>query len=138
MSITSFKVLRAVGVNSISAAVNAALADGMQPFGAPMLDASRDTYAQAMVAGTPDSGGLPEGSVAVADGDTVAVVNSAGAESHNATAAVASDTLTNVKLADTVALVDDAQALTVPVTGNYVDTITPTVADGVITGFVLS
>lgn len=38
----------------------------------------------------------------------------------------------------TQAIVEDAVAIVVPVTGVYVDTITPTVADGEITGFELS
>lgn len=113
------------------------------------------------------------------DGDTVAVVNSAGADSHDATATVTAGSLTNVKLAATVAMVDQGDtvtvqnstgaavagthtatvaagvvsnvklaatiapvangaALTVPVTGTYTTTATVSVANGVVTGIVLS
>jgi hypothetical protein len=41
-------------------------------------------------------------------------------------------------LSETQAIVEDDVAIEVPVTGTYVDTITPTVVEGVITGFVLS
>lgn len=43
-----------------------------------------------------------------------------------------------VSLAPTKAVVEDAQALQVPVTGTYTNTITPTIANGVVTGFTLS
>ncbi len=120
------------------------------------------------------------GGATVADGATVAVVNSASADSHNATATVTGTTLTNVKLAATVAFVDNADTITVqnsagtavagthtatvaagvlsnvklaatiaPVasglaltgvtpTGTYTNTVTFTVAAGVITAIVLS
>lgn len=119
------------------------------------------------------------GGAVVANGATVPVVNSAGADSHNATATVTGTTLTNVQLAATVALVDNADAvpirnsagtvvgssgaavvaagvqtavtlvatnalvvsaakLTIPVTGTYVNGITLTVVNGVITAGVLS
>ena len=119
------------------------------------------------------------GGAEINNGDTVAVVNSAGADSHNATATVTAGSLTNVKLAATVAMVDQGDtvtvqnsagaavtgthtatvaagvvsnvklaatiapvangaALTVPVTGTYATTATFTVANGVVTGIVLS
>lgn len=120
------------------------------------------------------------GGATVANGATVAVVNSASADSHNATATVTGSTLTNVKLSATVAFVDNADTITVqnsagtavagthtatvavgvlsnvklaatiaPVasglaltgvtpTGTYTNTVTFTVAAGVITAIVLS
>lgn len=76
------------------------------------------------------------GGAVVANGGTVAVRNSAGANSHNATAVVTGSTLTGVNLAATVAMVDSGQAVT-GVTGTGT-TATITVANGVITGIALS
>lgn len=81
---------------------------------------------------------LVDGNAAVATGGTVSVTNSAGAQAHSATASVTGNTLGAVALAATVAMIDNAAALVVPVTGIYIDTITPTIAAGVVTGFVLS
>jgi hypothetical protein len=116
----------------------------------------------------------------VDNADVVAVVNSAGADSHNATATVSAGALTNVKLAATTALVDNTDVIVVhnsagtviagshtaevaagvvtdlklaatvagvvngvaltglTVSGAFTNTVTPTVANGVITGLVLS
>jgi hypothetical protein len=41
-------------------------------------------------------------------------------------------------LSDTQAIIEDDVGLTVPVAGIYTDTITPTVVDGEVTGFILS
>lgn len=122
----------------------------------------------------------PATSATVFNGGTVSVVNSAGNDSHNATATVASGSLSNVKLAATVAMVDSTDtiplqnstgsvaggaavvtvaagvptnvrapattavvptgtALTgVTPTGTYTNTVTFTVAGGVITAIALS
>lgn len=98
---------------------------------APYLTASVDALAAVGYTST------PAGAV-VANGDTVAVRNSAGADSHNATAVVSGTSLTGVNLAATAAIVDNGDALVVPVTGTYATTATVTVANGVITGIVLS
>lgn len=69
----------------------------------------------------------------VSNSDTVAVRNSAGADSHNGTAVVANHALTGINLAATVAMVDSGDAVTI---GE--DTYTFTVAAGVITNIVVS
>lgn len=79
-----------------------------------------------------------DGSALVTDHDTVSVTNSAGDEPHDAAAGVTGNTLDALALAATTAMVDDGQALTVPVTGTYVDTATVSVAAGVVAGIVLS
>lgn len=82
---------------------------------------------------------LPSRADAVVNGQSCPVQNSAGAAQHNATATVGSNgVLSSLRLAATAAIVDDAQALTVPVTGTYTTTATLTVANGVVTGIVLS
>lgn len=48
------------------------------------------------------------------------------------------DAIPNQALTATQAIVSDAEALTVPVTGTYTTTATVSVADGVVTGIVLS
>lgn len=78
--------------------------------------------------------------VLVNNGDAVVVKNSAGttvAGTH--TAEAAAGVLTDVKLAATVAPVTNGQALTgVTPSGSYTNTVTFTVAAGVITAIVLS
>ena len=75
------------------------------------------------------------GSASVANGATVAVRNSEGADSHNATAVVAAGALTGVNLSATVALVDDGD--TVPATGTGT-AATLVVEAGVLTGVTLA
>ena len=91
---------------------------------------------EAMVMGDPD-GELPAGSVAVANGDTVHVGNFAGADAVNGKAVITAGAL-QVNLPTGDAIVATGVGLVVPVTGAFVTTITPTVVNGVITGFVLS
>lgn len=80
---------------------------------------------------------LPATQAIVSNGGTVPVRNSAGADSHNATAVVAAGALSGVNLAATVAMVDNSDAVpvlpaagTTPAQGNA----TAAVAAGVITG----
>ena len=74
---------------------------------------------------------------AVANGSVVPVRNSANADSHNGTADTTSGSVV-VKLAATVAMVDNGDALVIPVTGVYATTATISVANGVPTAIVLS
>lgn len=70
----------------------------------------------------------------VANGDTVAVRNSAGADSHNATAVVTDDALTGVNLAATVAMVDNSDVVAVQNSaGAAIANGTANVANGVVT-----
>lgn len=171
MSITAYKIVEAASPNELADEMADAIAAGNQPYGQPFLlneNSYQRVFYQAVTKGTPDSGGVPEGSVVIADGDevavasssaealgtglavvaegtlsvnlpatvagvesadTVAVVNSAGADSHNATATVASGAITNVKLAATTAFVDNTDAVTVhnsagtAVAGSHVATV---------------
>lgn len=75
------------------------------------------------------------GAATVANGATVPVQNSAGADAHNATAVVASSTLSAVKLAATVALVDNGDKVAATGSGAFA---TAVVANGVLTGVTLS
>lgn len=82
---------------------------------------------------------LPYTADAVLNGSTYSVRNSAGADAHSATALVASNgVLTGFNLAATVAMVDNGDALTIPVTGTYTKTVTFAVSAGAITGITLS
>lgn len=74
-------------------------------------DAVPDEYSEVPV--WSPSSELPENESIVSDGGTVAVHNSAGADSHNATAAVADNVLSAVKLAATVAMVDNSDSVVV-------------------------
>lgn len=79
----------------------------------------------------PDS--LPGSGASVANGATVAVRNSTGGDSHNATAVVTGTTLTGVNLAATVALVDTADTLPLQNSaGTAAGNVTATVAAGVV------
>jgi hypothetical protein len=95
---------------------------------APYLNASVDALAAVGYTST------PAGAV-VANGATVPVRNSAGADSHNATAVVSGTSLTGVNLAATVALVDNGDTVTATGTGT---TATFVVTNGVVTGVTLS
>lgn len=76
--------------------------------------------------------------VIVNDGAAIPVTNSVGTITVTGTANVAAGVLTNVSLPATDAIVTNAEALVVPVTGVIGTTATFTVAGGVITGIVLS
>lgn len=98
----------------------------------PVLNAAA---AALVVAG---SSGLPATSAVVANGTTINVENSAGNLDSPATAMVAASTVTNVRLAATKTIVTSGakvNAGSVTGTGNFA---TITVANGVITGIVLS
>lgn len=75
------------------------------------------------------------GAASVSNGDTVAVRNSAGADSHNGTAVVASGALTGINMADTVALVDNGDKVAATGTGAFA---TAVIVNGVLTGVTLS
>lgn len=76
----------------------------------------------------------------VLDGATVAVVNSANADSHNATATVTGTTLTNVKLPATVAFVDNTDTVVMQNSAGTViaGTHTATVAAGAVSNVKLA
>lgn len=57
---------------------------------------------------------------------------------YNAVNVIDPDAIPNQALTPTQVIVNDAQALTVPVTGTYATTATVSVVDGVVTGIVLS
>lgn len=98
----------------------------------PVLEAAA---AALVVAG---ASGLPATSAVVANGGTVNVENSAGNLDSPATAVVASGAITGVRLAATKSIVTSGtkvNAVAVTGTGNFA---TFTVANGVITGIVLS
>lgn len=169
----AYKVIEADSAEKLTQLV---VADGQGAIGGvavvPADSMNRTRFFQAV---GPAAGGGAE----INNGDTVAVVNSAGADSHDATATVTAGSLTNVKLAATVAMVDQGDtvtvqnstgaavagthtatvaagvvsnvklaatiapvangaALTVPVTGTYTTTAIVSVANGVVTGIVLS
>lgn len=83
------------------------------------------------IAATP----LPATQALVGNGASLPVKNSAGNETKTGTATVAANAITGIALAATVALVDNADTITVTGTGT---TCTLTVANGVVTGGVLS
>lgn len=75
----------------------------------------------------------------VADAGTQLVSSSAGVSyAVSGTYTVAANAVTSFRLPATAAVVASGVAIVKPVTGTFVTTITPTVAGGVITGFVLS
>lgn len=114
MTATAYQAFDGSTLDSLNTKIATAIAGGFQPFGAPSYSPESRRYVQACIKGSIDGGGsLPAGSVAVANGDTVAVRNSAGADSHNGTAVVTGSTLTGLNLASSVALVDNGDAITV-------------------------
>lgn len=80
--------------------------------------------------GVAGSTGLPETSAVVTNAATVAVVNSAGADAHTASATVAGSALSNVKLPAATSLVDNSDAISISnsagtnVTGTHLAVVT--------------
>lgn len=180
MTVTAYRAVTARHATELADAVASAITDGYQPQGSGFYDPGSGLCVQPMVLGSPTVANLNSASAAVANGDTVAVHNSAGADSHNATAEVSANSLTDVKFAATVAMVDNADTVVVKnsagttitgthtaevasgvlsdvklassvafvlnggtltgvaPSGSYTNTITFTVAAGVITAIVLS
>lgn len=113
MSVTDYKVVQERDPVNMAATVLAAIGAGWQPFGSGFYDASQSLACQPMVKGVPDVNNNASAAASVLDGATVAVHNSAGADSHNATAEVSANLLTDVKFAATVAMVDDTDVIVV-------------------------
>lgn len=80
--------------------------DEMSPVAANQLRVEITALIAEVTAGIEDAAGID-------DGDTIAITNSAGADSHNATAAVAGNALTSVKFASTIAMVDNGDTLAI-------------------------
>lgn len=120
----AYKVIQSDSAEDLTAKV---VADGQGAIGGvtvvPADAMNRIRFFQAV---GPAAGGGAE----INDGDTVAVVNSAGADSHDATATVASGALSNVKLPATVAMIDQGDAVTmqnsagVAIAGTHPATVT--------------
>lgn len=108
----AYTLIEAQSAIELSQKVAAALAGGQTIQGDPVVVAANSfntsRFFQA-VGGEP----LPATSAILANGATVAVRNSAGADSHNGTAVVAASAVTGVNLGATVAMVDNADAVTV-------------------------
>lgn len=132
MSVSDYKVLSDTSSENLGLLVAAQL-PAWQPYGVPFSVDGR--ACQALVKGAVDTNNLASSAAGVLDGDTISVVNSAGADSHSATAEVSSNALSDVKFAATVAMVDNADTVTVhdstgaAVTGTH----TAEVALGVLT-----
>ncbi len=132
MAITDYTISQGT-VSNVNDGATALIAAGWQPFGTPVVTAD-GRMAQTFVKGAADAG-APAGSVVLANGGTVAVVNSASGDSHNAVATVSGTTLTNVKLAATMAMVDSADTVVVhnSAGATIAGTHTAEVAAGVLT-----
>jgi hypothetical protein len=135
MSITATKVLKAATPDDLEAQMTALLGT-YQPHG----DAFKmgDWVCMVMIQGTPDVNNNASDAASILDGDTVAVKLNDGSDSHNAVATVSGNALSDVKLAATVAMVDNGDTLSIEPSGTFVDTVTIAVANGVITGITLS
>lgn len=132
MAITAYTI--AVGAPAaLNTTAATLITGGWQPAG-PLVLQYDGTLAQSFTQGTADTG-VPTGSVVLANGATVAVVNSASGDSHNATATVTGTTLTNVKFASTIAMVDSADTVVVHNSAgtNVAGTHTAEVAVGALT-----
>lgn len=88
-------------------------------------------------------GGIKDGTIVppptVTNGQAVTMANSANSKTVGGTAVVSAGVLTRVSAPATAAIVTSAQTLTgVTPTGSYTNTVTFTVANGVITAIALS
>lgn len=81
---------------------------------------------------------LPSTVACISSGNGIQIRNSAGTAIANATFTVSNGVIAYGTFPATIAAVANAAALQIPVTGTYVDTVTFTVAGGVITGITLS
>lgn len=82
---------------------------------------------------------VPANGAVVINGATETIKNISATVSSTGTIGVAGGAVTFITLAANTSLVSNGTALTVPVTGIFLTTITPAVdANGNITGFVLS
>lgn len=86
----------------------------------------------------PDQTNLIATQAIVSDTEVIVVKNSAGDVSKNGVAVVTSNNVDEVALAATEAIVSDTAAYVGITTGSYVDTVTVTVAGGLVTAIVLS
>jgi len=80
--------------------------DEMSPVAATQLRVEITACLDEITAGIEDAAGVD-------DGDTLAITNSAGGDSHNATAAVSGNAFTSIKFASTVAMVDNGDTLAI-------------------------
>lgn len=112
MTVTAYKAIDGATIDSLNNKIATAIAGGFQPFGNPSFSTQSNRYVQAMIQGTIDTGGGGAGAT-VANGATVAVRDSSGGDSHNATAVVTGTTLTGVNLASTAAIVDNTDSISV-------------------------
>lgn len=91
MSITDYKLIEADSAEALTAAVAEAMGDGYQPFGQPVSRVRAEfnswTYAQAVIKGTPDSGGGSGGTVTVDNITDATATGKAVLKSADATAA---------------------------------------------------
>lgn len=88
-------------------------------------------------------GGVKDGTIVppptVTNGQSVTMANSANSKTVSGTAVVTAGTLTRISAPATAAIVTSSQTLTgVTPTGTYTNTVTFTVANGVITAIALS
>ncbi len=119
---------------NMTAMLDEALAAGWTPNGSPIL-ATDGTFYQLMYKGlsTGGAGGdLPDGSVAVANGDTVPVRHISGSDIVTGTIAVVDDALNSVVLPETTALTNDGDEITIGDGHGHQATATIAVAGGVI------
>lgn len=134
MAVSAYTVATGNNPSALADDVTRLIGLSYGPYGQAFLD-SDGKLIQPMIQGAPAVANVNSAGASVANGDTVAVHNSAGADSHNATAEVAANALTDVKFAATVAMVDNAD--TVVVKNSAGTTITGThsaeVALGVLT-----
>lgn len=134
MSITGYAVATGHSPGDLATDVARLIALSYQPYGQAFYNSDR-VLIQPMVLGTPNVNNNASAAASVLNGDTVAVHNSAGADSHNATAEVSGNTLSDVKFAATVAMVDNADTVVVhnSAGSNIAGTHTAEVALGVLT-----
>lgn len=144
MAITDLNILQSNDAGSMVRLVTEAIANGWQPMGyLRITNGTQKDFFQAMYKGT--NVDVNSYQAIISNGQQLTVKNSAGAMQATGTVAISQSAVSSVNLPATTALVNNTQALSIPVTtglaislGTATRTVTLTVSGGVVTAASIS
>jgi len=144
MAITDLNILQSSDAGSMVRLVTDAIANGWQPMGyLRITNGTQKDFYQTMYKGT--NVDVNPYQAIIANSQQLTVKNSAGTMQATGTVAISQSTVNGVTLPATTALVNNTQALSIPVTtglaislGTATRTVTLTVSGGVVTAASIS
>lgn len=144
MAITDLNILQSNDAGSMVRLVTDAIANGWQPMGyLRITNGTQKDFYQAMYKGT--NVDVNSYQAIIANNQQLTVKNSAGTMQATGTVAISQSAVTAITLPVTTALVNNTQALSIPVTtglaislGTATRTVTLTVSGGVVTAASIS